>query len=239
MCSAVKTYLRDNNDALVDTNNDIPLFNGKRITTVSCFRKELVNMNTDNHCSISFWKRKLDVNILNTNWSVAYKSTQETRLRLLHLKIMHNIYQTNILLCKMKVKEKNKCSYCYDVVDFIEHFLFDCPCVYDFWKFIEQFILHSIDTRIKLQVTDILFGMELAGESKSKCITLVELVQINLYRILLILSFSTTCGVQLTASRTQIDSLGAALALQSYHEHYGLAVNVNFRGHPLKSKLKY
>ena len=143
-------------------------------------------MNTDNPCSISFWKRKLDVNILNTNWSVAYKSTQETRLRLLHLKIMHNIYRTNILLCKMKVKEQNKCSYCNDV-HFIEHFFFDCPIAYDFWKFIEQFILHSIDIRIKLQVTDILFGMKLAGESKSKCITLVELVQINLYRILLIL----------------------------------------------------
>ena len=39
VCSAVRKYLRDNNDALVDTKNDIPLFNGKRITTVGCFRK--------------------------------------------------------------------------------------------------------------------------------------------------------------------------------------------------------
>ena len=163
--------LRENNDALVDTKNGIPLFNGKLITTVSCFRKELVNMNTDKPCSNSFWKRKFDVNILNTNWSVAYKSTQETRLRLLHWKILHNIYPTNILLCKMKVKENSKCSYCNDV-DFIEHFFFDCPIVYDFWKFIEQFILHSIDIRIKLQVTDMLFGIKLAGVSKSNLLTM-------------------------------------------------------------------
>ena len=67
----------------------------------------------------------------------------------------------------MKVKDNSICSYCNDV-DFIEPFVFNYPIVYDFWKFIEQFILHSIDMRIKLQVTDILFGIQLAGVSKSK-----------------------------------------------------------------------
>ena len=88
---------------------------------------------------------------------------------------MHNIYPTNIFLCKIKRKENNTCSYCNDV-DFIEQFFFYCPIVYDFRKCIEQFILHSIDIRIQLQVTDILFGMKLAGVSKSKCINHVILI---------------------------------------------------------------
>ena len=37
-------------------------------------------------------------------------------------KILHNIYPTIISLCKMKVRDDQMCSYCNDVVDYIEHF---------------------------------------------------------------------------------------------------------------------
>ena len=52
--------------------------------------------------------------------------TKETRLRVLQWKILHNIYPTNILLYKMKVRDDRMCSYCNDAVDCIEHFFFDC-----------------------------------------------------------------------------------------------------------------
>ena len=31
---------------------------------------------------------------------------------------LHNIYLTNILLCKMKVRGDQLCSYCNDVIDY-------------------------------------------------------------------------------------------------------------------------
>ena len=89
---------------------------------------------------------------LDNFWSIAFRATKETRLRVLHWKILHNIYPTNILLCKMKIKE-NKCT---AVVDYIEHF----PAVLAFWRYIELHILITFNVHIHLTVTDILFGMK-------------------------------------------------------------------------------
>ena len=38
-------------------------------------------------------------------WSLPALVTKETRLRVLHWKLLHNIFPTNILLCKMKVRD--------------------------------------------------------------------------------------------------------------------------------------
>ena len=56
-------------------------------------------------------------------WFLSHKCTRNTRLRVFQWKILHDIYPTNILLSKMKVKENDNCSYCTDTVDVIEHFL--------------------------------------------------------------------------------------------------------------------
>ena len=44
------------------------------------------------------------------------------RNKTLQWKILHDIFPTNLLLCKMKVRDDQMCSYCNDVVDYIEHF---------------------------------------------------------------------------------------------------------------------
>ena len=59
----------------------------------------------------------------------------------------------------MKVRDSNTCSYCNDVIDFMEHFFYECPVVSNFWKVTEQFILTTLDKQIKLSVTDVLFGI--------------------------------------------------------------------------------
>ena len=47
------------------------------------------------------------------------------RLGVVQWKIVHNIYPSNILLSKMKVKENDKCSYCTDVTaDVTEQLVF-------------------------------------------------------------------------------------------------------------------
>ena len=45
---------------------------------------------------------------------------------MLQWKIFRNIYPTDTPLSKMKVKEKNKCSYRTDTVDVTEHCFVDC-----------------------------------------------------------------------------------------------------------------
>ena len=78
---------------------------------------------------------------------------------------MHNIYPTNILLSKMKVKENNKCSYCTDIIDVIEHFFLllfvvvEYPVVRHIWNFIEGIILRECGINVKLYVID-MFGVQ-------------------------------------------------------------------------------
>ena len=83
-------------------------------------------------------------------WSLPALVTKKTRLQVLKWKLLHNIYPTNLSLCKMKVRDDQMCSYCHDVVDFIGHFFFDCPPIQKFWKYIEQYILIDIGTHLLL-----------------------------------------------------------------------------------------
>ena len=81
--------------------------------------------------------------------------------------ILH-IYPTNILLCKMKVRDDQMCSYCNDVVDYIEHFIFDCQMIMKFWNYIEQYILITFDIQTHLTVVDVLFGIKHHNYGKVK-----------------------------------------------------------------------
>ena len=87
------------------------MFYSKKIRTARDLRQHLVNRKALELCAKGFWNRNISVDLDNL-WSIAFRATKETRLRVLHWKIRHNIYPTNILLCKMKEKENNKCTYC-------------------------------------------------------------------------------------------------------------------------------
>ena len=75
---------------------------------------------------------------------------------------MHNIYPSNILLSKMKVKDNDKCSYCTYTVDVTEQLVclfvfvcfFECPIVKHLWNFIEGIILRECGINVKLYVID-------------------------------------------------------------------------------------
>ena len=107
-----------------------------------------------------FWLRKLNINIDQEHWKIPKTATKEVRLRELQWKIMHNIYATNIMLHKMKVKEDNKCSLCRNQIDYIEHFFYECPPVLDFWKKLTGYIHGETLIRFKLGIKEILFGLK-------------------------------------------------------------------------------
>ena len=68
----------------------------------------------------------------------------------------------------MKVRDDQMCSYCNDVVDYIEHFFFDCPTIKIFWNYIEQYILITFDIQTHLTVVDVLFGIKQHNHGKVK-----------------------------------------------------------------------
>jgi hypothetical protein len=94
------------------------------------------------------WQTKLNVELEGAHWTIARHTTKETRLRELHWKILHNIYPTNILLQKMKIKQTDLCEYCKTNVDYTEHFFFECDHLKPFWKVTELYLLQKLDKSI-------------------------------------------------------------------------------------------
>merc|ERR1712121_4266 len=159
-----------------EKNTGPPLFCGKLLYTVKDLRKQLVQNKLNQCWCVGFWERKLDIEITPQVWLTAVKASKETRLRLLQWKIMHNIYPTNIMLHRMKVREDNKCTYCRDVIDVIEHFFFECPAVSNFWKHIECYIFVQIGIRVKLDLPKILFGVNDQKISRKNIITINRII---------------------------------------------------------------
>ena len=73
------------------------------------------------------------------------------KLRLLHFKIEHNIYPSNILLNKMRIKETDLCEIC-GVTYFIEHIMsIHGTLLKGFWKKVFQLLttISSSDSSMK------------------------------------------------------------------------------------------
>lgn len=108
-------------------------------------------------CSVHFWERKLNYTLTPLDWLIAKESTNEERLRLLHWKILHNIYPTNILLHKMGLRENNLCPDCKEI-DYIEHFFWSCKKVQIVWELCKNIIFKELGISINFTLRDILFG---------------------------------------------------------------------------------
>ena len=117
--AAVYTFVHSHNvcDTADPELSDRPLLCNRKINTAKDFRKALIFMHDSVPCAKGFWSGKFGLEIDEHIWSIPSLVTKETRLRVLQWKILHNIYPTNILLCKMKVRDDQMCSYCNDVVD--------------------------------------------------------------------------------------------------------------------------
>ena len=112
-------------------------------------------------CSTQFWNRKLSTNINQAHWNAVFQATTETRLRVLHWKILHNIYPTNILLFKMGIADSNKCNACPSgEKDFIEHFFFHCATVKPVWTRVEQEINARTGSYLKITEPIALLGYQ-------------------------------------------------------------------------------
>ena len=148
------------NDFFKLKNKDIrKIINGTKNTTI---QSEL------------FWEKKLKFDTKD-HYDIAKLTTTESRLRLLHFKILHNIYPTNIILAKMKVKENNLCESCH-VPDYLEHFFVHCTQVQEFWVSLKSTVLNDINRNINFSTEMILFGI---NKLKSREYNLTEKKYLN------------------------------------------------------------
>lgn len=146
--------------------------------TVKQFRKLLTPEVSP--CSVNFWRRKLDVDVTDTTWGLVHQATKETRLRVLHWKILHNIYPTNILLKKMGLTHTERCNACSTgEKDYIEHFFFHCPQVSPLWREIEKEINARTGKRVTITDKIALMGWEDKHTKSSDKRTINHLIAIG------------------------------------------------------------
>ena len=128
-------------------------------------RAEIVRQKNITICSIDFWKRKFNID-LNNYFSIARKCTKETKLRWLHLRLVHNIYPTNILLKKMYLKDTNLCDTCNNS-DFIEHAFYHCEPVQRFWNHVSQLISTRLNIHFNISPSQAILGIPMGSQQFS------------------------------------------------------------------------
>ena len=93
--------------------------------------------------SIIRWQMELNPNQM-LEWSklleLPFKTTKDTNLRWLQMRINHRILGTNYLLSKMKLTLDDKCTFCRLEKETIKHMFWDCESVSYFWEGL-QFLL--------------------------------------------------------------------------------------------------
>ena len=108
-------------------------------------------------CSVKFLKKRFETD--NGCWEVAFNANQETRLKVLQWKILHNIYPTNILLHKMGIANSEKCNTCHSgEMDYIEHFFFTCEKINPIKQLVKKEILLRTGSTITISLDTALLG---------------------------------------------------------------------------------
>ena len=157
--SAVSVYLRYHTTYALDPVKGFELLlNGNTIITAKAFRKYIVETKYSTPCAVQFWRHKFNIEVHKQHWNI-YKGTQETRLRELHWKILHNIYPTNILLQKMGLVDSHMCSLCKSHIDFVEHFFFECSKINYLWRYVERILREKCGINVVLDAHVVLLGM--------------------------------------------------------------------------------
>ena len=136
-------------------------FNDHRLYKAKSFRTLITEMAYSTPCAVGFWKRKYNICFIKEKeyWSLPSKCCQESRLRELQWKILHNIYPTNILLHKIGLANNNKCTFCNDTIDFIEHFFVHCKQISNIWTNVKDVFYHKYQKQVILNEITILFGI--------------------------------------------------------------------------------
>jgi predicted Zn-ribbon and HTH transcriptional regulator len=95
---------------------------------------------TEQPTSENKWQEKTDLELTEEVWTTIYTLsnglTRDTTILNLQFKITHRILACGYNLKIWKIKESNKCEFCNESIDTIEHFMIQCEAVDTFWRYV-------------------------------------------------------------------------------------------------------
>ena len=165
--SAIKHYIRRNGITLEENK-----FVTKNITNAiqiiysvtkgsKLYYEYLTKTNSDPKCC-STWSKKFNCEI---SWREVFQTVhmiRDTQLKWLQIRIVHRIVATNVVLHAMGVKDTSNCTWCNNTRDSIEHFLWSCQYVQNFWSKLEKLLreINNNTLNIKMSRDYIIFGVD-------------------------------------------------------------------------------
>ena len=164
--SAVKTHLNKIKVEITNKSNPLPLpLALKIIYSVNKGTKLLYNFlvaNSDNPNCCAKWERKLGCPIC---WKKVFSQTQkikDVKLKWLQIRIVHRILGSNIIWKEMQLVDTDKCTFCQDIRDSIDHFLWKCRYAQSFWQSFQSALQEKCVLCQNLTLTEqlVLFGTE-------------------------------------------------------------------------------
>lgn len=98
----------------------------------------------------------------NEYWSeiyrMPYKTARDTKLQAFFFRLTHRFVPCNRYLKNIRIKTDDKCTFCTSV-DTIDHFLFSCPIVQQFWTQVTAWLEREADVQLSVSLRTFLFGV--------------------------------------------------------------------------------
>ena len=95
-----------------------------------------------------------------------FASCLDSKMRSFQFKILHRVLTTNIFLKKCKIKQDDKCTFCKNVPESIEHLFWDCSLVKKFWKNVSEKFKLYFNLNNYLNKKNVLLGVTQGGHKE-------------------------------------------------------------------------
>jgi endonuclease/exonuclease/phosphatase family metal-dependent hydrolase len=146
-----------NSDCLISIDNE-----GKNILDTN-FREiynDLVFKKIDKSKSCTKLSETFDIN--DNEWKqyfmLPHNSGVTNKVKELQYKIIHSYVATNKLLYKMNIKASPRCNFCFLYHQDIQHLIYECMIVKNFWFRIEEWLLSQFDITKKFCLKNVMLG---------------------------------------------------------------------------------
>ena len=163
-------------------------------------------------------------------YRVPFKITKDSTIQWFQTRINHKILATNTFLCKIKVTNDSRCTFCPLVGETIEYHFWECECVKKFLNEANTWLSHHINIRIALDEKSFLFGVHKDQENGVNTLVLMAIkYYINYSRCsknnmnLTVLKHSLTLLYQTNkqASIPEVKYDAFQIKWQKYHDLFG------------------
>ena len=105
------------------------------------------------------WETLFDTEIeWNDVFENIYKYTNDPKLRNFQYKVLHRIFPNNKILHRMGIVNSILCSNCNAETDSLEHYLWYCNRLNNFWQMVQNWINSTFDSDIILSAQSVILG---------------------------------------------------------------------------------